>query len=361
MSKSILFYFNSLQPSGGIERVISTLANKLCTHYDITILVKDPAVSFYPLNSNVRFLSLQNDLNFNMESRVSRIFTAFISALKNTKALRHFLNQNEFDNYYLAHPLNVLEFHLARGVLKKDTIVTEHGGVDAYNAVYKRIKAWLYPKAKIYVVPTTTDTKIYKDLGYPAKYLPHFRSDLIYERSKLDNQRILTIGRFTDVKQHMLLLRIWKEIINEVQPTQWKLQLIGQGELKQEYLNYVKVNKIEHFVEILTPSQNVSQFYKSASVFVLTSKSEGFGMVLLEAISFGLPCISFDCPAGPRDIINNKNGFLIAQNDEKALKNAIMQLMIQPQLLNDLGQQAFLDSRNWQDEDILNLWHQILN
>jgi glycosyltransferase involved in cell wall biosynthesis len=359
--KSILFYFNSLQPSGGIERVISTLANKLCDTQDVTILVKDPAVSFYPLDPRVKLLSLNNELNFNMNNRLKRVFTAASSAIKNTIALRSFLNENKFDNYYLAHPLNALELHLARGVNCKDTVVTEHGGVDAYNGVYKKIKHWLYPKAKVYVVPTKTDTQIYKKIGYPTQYIPHFRSDLAYEKSTLDSKTILTIGRFTDVKQHLLLLKVWKQVIDELPDTHWKLHIVGQGELLEAYLDFIAVHNIENSVKILKPSVDVAQFYKSASAFVLTSKSEGFGMVLLEAISFGLPCISFDCPSGPRDMINKKNGFLIDQNDDRALKDAMIQLVTQPQVRQDLGDQAFCDSKNWQDENILKRWLKILN
>ena len=359
--KSILFYFNSLQPSGGIERVISTLANKLCETHKITILVKDPAISFYPLDSRVKLLSLNNELNFNMNNRLMRVFTAARSLVNNTRALKVFLKSNKFDNYYLAHPLNVMEFYLARGVRNNDTIVTEHGGVDAYNLIYKKIKHWLYPKAKVYVVPTTTDTEIYKNLGYPTQYIPHFRSDLKYEKSRLDSQTILTIGRFTDVKQHLLLLKVWKQVIDEMPDTQWKLQIVGQGELRQNYLDYIKLNNLEKQVEIVKPSLDVAQFYKAATTFVMTSKSEGFGMVLLEAISFGLPCISFDCPAGPRDIINSNNGFLIGHDDELALKNSLLKLMTQPKLLHHLGEQAYIDSVNWQDDRILKLWLQILN
>lgn len=361
MSTSILFYFNSLQPSGGIERVISTLANKLCETHNITVLVKDPAISFYPLDSRVKLLSLNNELNFNMNNRLKRVFTAAISAVKNTIALRTFLKINKFDNYYLAHPLNVMEFHLARGVINKDTFVTEHGGVDAYNTVYKKIKHWLYPKAKVYVVPTTTDTEIYKNFGYPTQYIPHFRSDLKYEKSTLESNTVLTIGRFTDVKQHLLLLETWKQVIDEVPATQWKLQIVGQGELLDAYLDFIAIYNLENSVQILKPSVDVAQFYKSASAFVLTSKSEGFGMVLLEAISFGLACISFDCPSGPRDMINDKNGFLIKQNDEIALKNALIQLVTNPKLLMSLGDQAYIDSNNWQDENILIQWLKILN
>ena len=80
--KKILFYFNSLQPSGGIERVIVTLANKLCIHYEITILVKDPPISFYNLDKRIKFISLGNELNFNMNNQISRVFTAIISVFK---------------------------------------------------------------------------------------------------------------------------------------------------------------------------------------------------------------------------------------------------------------------------------------
>ncbi|SEA87162.1 Glycosyltransferase involved in cell wall bisynthesis [Flavobacterium gillisiae] len=361
MSTSILFYFNSLQPSGGIERVISTLANKLCETHIITIVVKDPAISFYPLDSRIILVSLNNELNFDMNSRFKRLFTAARSALKNAIALHAFLKENKFDNYYIAHPLNAMEFHLARGFRRTDTIVTEHGGVDAYNLVYKKIKDWIYAKAKVYVVPTTTDTEIYKKLGYPTQYIPHFRSDLKYEKSTLELNTVLTIGRFTDVKQHLLLLKVWKQVIDAIPSTEWKLQIVGEGELHEDYINFINVNKLHSSVAILKPNVDVAQFYKSASVFVMTSKSEGFGMVLLEAISFGLPCISFDCPAGPRDMINDKNGFLIGPNDEIALKNALIELIRKPDLHKRLGAQAYLDSVNWQDENILKHWLKILN
>jgi glycosyltransferase involved in cell wall biosynthesis len=362
MNKKILIYFNSLKPSGGIERVIATLANKFCDQYDVTILVKDESKSFYHLNDKIHLLSLENELKFNMNSKLSRVFSAFKSIVHNKKKLRTFFKNNSFDYYYIAHPLNALEFHLTRGINKKDTIISEHGAPDAYNQIYKKIKSWLYPKAKIYVVPTIADTKYYKSIHLPALYLPHFRSDIPYEKTSLLDNIALSIGRFTDMKQQIVLLRVWNSLVNVRNIKSWKLHIVGTGELKEEFENYIASNNLEEYVCLLPPRKDVEYYYKQASLFLLTSKTEGFGMVLLEAISFGLPCISFDCPSGPRDIIkDNINGCLISLNDESALEEAIITIINNPELKLQMGKESFSISENWKDSQLLEQWYTILN
>jgi glycosyltransferase involved in cell wall biosynthesis len=362
MNKKMLIYFNSLQPSGGIERVIATLSEKLAENYQITILVKDEPISFYKLDERVKLLSLGNKLNFDMSSQLSRVFTAIKSVYKNTKSLKQYLSKNSFDYYYLAHPLNALEFQLARGINKKDTIITEHGAPDAYNTIYKSIKKWLYSKAKVYVVPTTTDTHYYNGLGFPAQYLPHFKSALPYEKAPLNQNIALSVGRFTAVKQQMVLLQIWNSLVNEKQIKNWKLFLVGNGELKNQFETYINTNNLQDFVFLMPPRQDVEFYYKQASLFLLSSKTEGFGMVLLEAISFGLPCISFDCPSGPRDIIkNNENGFLVTPNNEHALTQSIVKFITNPKLKNEMGAKSLEISNNWNDEKLLAQWNTILN
>jgi glycosyltransferase involved in cell wall biosynthesis len=355
--KTILFYFNSLQPSGGIERVIITLANKLCSKYKITILVKDEPISFYKLDERVKLISLNCPLEFNMKNKLSRIFSAFKSLFVCAKYLNQVLKKDTFDYYYLAHPLNVLEFHLARNINDKDTIITEHGAPHAYNLIYKKIKSWLYPKAKIYIVPTTSDTLYYSRKGFSVKYIPHFRSDLDYEKVHLNKKIVLNIGRLTDIKQQIILLRIWNNLVNKRNIKDWKLFIIGEGELKSEYTNYINTHNLNDVVFLLPPRLDVEYYYTQASLFVLTSKSEGFGMVLLEAISFGIPCVSFDCPSGPRDIIKaDKNGFLIPLNDEEALEESIVKVINNPELKIQLGQESFAISENWEESKLMEQW-----
>ena len=87
----ILFYFNSMTPAGGIERVIATLANKFVQFMDVTILVKDKAYSHYPLDERVKIISLDNEIKFNMYSKLDRAFEAgknFIGSQKDRKSTR---------------------------------------------------------------------------------------------------------------------------------------------------------------------------------------------------------------------------------------------------------------------------------
>jgi len=352
----ILVYFNSMHPSGGIERVIATLCNKLSANYEITILVKDEPYSFYKLNDNIVMHTLNNELKFDMKSRFNRFFTALSTIISNTGKLRKYLKQNDYDYYYLAHPLNVLEFSLA-GAENNKIIITEHGAKSAYNRIYRTVKNLLYKKCIAYVVPAKSDVADYQNDGLPAIYIPHFRSDLPYTDSLKVNKIVLNIGRFTADKQQLALLEIWEEVIQSPAATGWVLQIAGKGELENELHNFVIEKNLQRSVEFLAPTKHVEQYYKNASIFALTSSSEGFGMVLLEAISFGLPCVSYDCPSGPRDIITSgKNGYLVELNNKNQFKEQLLSLIQNEQSLKDMGEKAMESSIGWNDSAVLSNW-----
>ena len=349
-----------MTPPGGIERVISTLANHFCEFMEVTILVKDNAYSHYRLSGNIKIISLDSNLYLDMNNKFKRVAQAGINLLQSTAKLKHFLALNQYDLYYLAHPLNVLEFHLARGI-DKQVIITEHGGINAYNIVYQKIKQWLYPKARCYVVPTSSDAKAYSELNLPVVYIPHFKSTMNYVRSQLSNKVVLSIGRMTEAKRQWIMIDLWDKIVNEHHIKDWQLHLVGNGNLYEHLNNKIITLGLQDYVKILPPVQDVERYYKSASVFMLTSHSEGFGMVLLEAISFGLPCISYDCPSGPRDIIKNEhNGYLIPMDDFESLKSALLKLINNKDTLIKLSNGAFESSSKWNDEVILNKWKKVL-
>ncbi|MBP2546892.1 glycosyltransferase family 4 protein [Acinetobacter guillouiae] len=359
--KKILFYFTSMTPAGGIERVISTLANHFSEFMEVTILVKDHAYSHYSLSSNIKLISLNSDLNFDMNSKIKRIGQASINLVQSTVKLKKYLALNQYDLYYLAHPLNVLEFHLAHGI-NENVIITEHGGINAYNLVYKQIKRWLYVKARSYVVPTSSDAKAYTNLNFPVEYIPHFKSTLNYECSDLSQKVVLSIGRMTEAKRQWIMIDLWNKIVNEDNIREWELHLVGSGNLKDQLNNKIITFGLQEYVKILPPVQNVDIYYKNSSIFMLTSHSEGFGMVLLEAISFGLPCISYDCPSGPRDIVENEvNGYLIPMDDFEGLRNATLNLLTNSEKLHKLADGAYNTSLKWNDEAVLKKWKKILS
>ena len=108
-------------------------------------------------------------------------------------------------------------------------------------------------------------------------------------------------------------------------------------------------------------TSRIADYYSASSLFVFTSRMEGFGMVLLEAMSFGLPCISFDCPSGPRDIIDEgKNGFLIPCYDKELFAEKICQyIMSNRGDKQKLGQGATRKVENWDNRAILEQWKDI--
>lgn len=358
--KRILIYFNSMQSAGGVERVIVTLCDRLASQYAITILVKDEPRSFYELNKHVKIESLYHPLNFNMKNSLSRVYAAVSTIYLNHGKLKKYLSANSFDYYYVAHPLQVLEIDLA-GVDKSKVIISEHGAKSAYNFIYKLLKLLLYKRCRQYVVPTTSDTQSYRADKLPAVYIPHFRSSLPYRLAPKIANTVLSIGRFTAEKQQHILINIWNRIIHHHGLKSWKLKLVGTGELEEELRQQVDQCQLNDYVQFSPPSIHVENYYKESSLFVLSSNSEGFGMVLLEAISFGLPCISFDCPSGPRDIIKHGiTGFLIEQNNSQQFESTLIQLLENKSLLDKMGRVAYINSQQWGDEAILKKWQQIL-
>jgi glycosyltransferase involved in cell wall biosynthesis len=123
-----------------------------------------------------------------------------------------------------------------------------------------------------------------------------------------------TVSRLSPEKDLATLIKAFHILIKKL--PNLELHIVGEGELKDSLKYLCDKLKLNRSVKFFGKRPDIAYFMSTLSVFVLPSKYEGFGMVLLEAISFGLPCISFDCPSGPRDIIkNNENGMLIENYD----------------------------------------------
>jgi len=348
--------------SGGIERVVSTLADRLGLLYEIEIAVKDNPVSFYKLKDNVRLVSLGTYQRSDNISQINIILSFFKSIMFNISKLKAYLKSSDASYYYVIHPRTVLKYFLAGGDLSR-LIVSEHFSQNDYNIVYRLIRKMFYGRCRAYVVPTVTDANRYANKGLPVYYLPHFRSNLPYRNVSSKSKVVLNIGRFAAEKQQLFLLKIWhKMILKDEFPKGWRLHIIGSGELEVNLKSYVKNNNLESSVSILPPSLVIEDEYSKASVFALTSRSEGFGMVLLEAISFGIPCVCYDCPSGPRDIIKDSvTGYLIELNNEISFEKSLMNLISDDKLRSRMGDCAYSSSLKWSDDGTLSKWITILN
>lgn len=358
--KRILVFLNSMSPAGGIERVVANLTNSWSEKYEITILVKDKEKSFYMLNENIKIESLNLPLILDMNNRIQRIYSVGCSILKTRKYLKEYLNTYNYDYIYVTTPMNALEVFLTGKKNFDKLVISEHGSKLAYNKLYKLIKYLIYPRAYRISVPTTMDTELYIKEGCNAKYIPHISTFQAKSKNELNKKTIINIGRLTEDKQQLTLLRIWRSLVINNETNGWCLKIIGKGEMESDLRDYIYKNKLSSSVEILSPTKDIEKVYKDASVFAFTSRYEGFGMVLLEAMSFGIPCISFNCPSGPRDIINNDvNGYLIECNNVDEYKEKLIKLINEDSTRTKMGNNAFNTVKEWNNNKILQEWDEL--
>lgn len=355
--KKLLIYVNSINAFGGIERVIVNLCNNLMDTYEITILVKDEPVSAYKISPEIKINSLNCKLELNMDNRLQRVISTMGNLFDSKRILKQFLKKNSFDYIYTAYITNATEVYFADKSYRDKLVVSEHASYYAYNRVYKLMKNWLYPKVKALSIPTTMDTEIYKDKGYNAFYIPHLTTFTNVEQNNLGHKKIINVGRLTEDKQQEMLLDIWKKVNDAYPEHDYELLIIGSGEEEDRLKDKINLLNLSN-VKMIPHTPNIDEYYKNADLFVFTSRMEGFGMVLLEAMSFSVPCISFDCPSGPRDIVKDGyNGYLISCYDKEMYSKKIIDYMkLEDNKKKQMSKNAGETIAEWNNEKIIDRW-----
>lgn len=356
--KSIIVYINSMSNAGGIERVISNLLFEWSKKYKVYLLVKDDtASSFYDLPDNIIKLSINTPIKMDMNSRIRRILAVIKNISKSIRELKKCLLSIDFDYIYTTTPLNSFEVLLANRKYLKKLIISEHASAFAVNKVYAAMKRYIYPKALCISVPNRMDCNVYEKWGSNVIYIPHLNTFPIRKRNECDTKIAINIGRLTSDKRQDELLKIWSAVSN----LNWQLWIVGSGEEEERLRQLISSYKLQDSVMLLGHRQNITEIYEKASLFLFTSRMEGFGMVLLEAMSFGIPCISYDCPSGPRDIIKDgTNGYLIENNNTGCFINKLENILSMNSL-ETLSIGAFETATNWDNEEILNLWDSVFS
>lgn len=175
------------------------------------------------------------------------------------------------------------------------------------------------------------------------------------ERSKLSSKTVLVVGKQSYQKGYDRLLEIWK-LVSE-KHNDWKLEVYGKLDSSLGLESRSEKLGISDKVTFYPPTKNIHKKYKEASLYLMTSRSEGFGMVLIEAMNFGVPCVSFDCPCGPSDIISNqKDGFVIKNGDIQSFANAVIRLIEQEELRHIMGTNAIENVKRYNIDVIGSQW-----
>ncbi|MEG0239044.1 MAG: glycosyltransferase family 4 protein [Anaerorhabdus sp.] len=363
MKKKIIVYLTSFDKSGGKERVVANLLKSWKDKYDITIILKINDAPFYAVPKEVDLICIDAPCTYSMFdlkiSKIKRIYFSVLNSIYSMRKLKKILKLIEYDYIYITTPLNGFECFVADNKnAKNKLVVSEHASINAYNMIYSLLKKIVYPRSYCVSVPNKTDVEEYLKWGCNAFFIPHLVTFKAISRNKLDTKIMLNVGRLTKDKQQDVLLELWAKINDK---KGWRLLIVGDGEEKENLEKLIDKLNLRDTVTLKPAQKNVENIYKNASAFIITSRTEGFGMVLIEAMSFGIPCISFNCPSGPRDIIiDNENGFLVENKNKVEMINTINKIIdMRQENLITMGETAFNSISSWDNDKIFDQWDKI--
>tara|TARA_R110000868_G_scaffold411734_2_gene708268 strand:- start:3372 stop:4496 length:1125 start_codon:yes stop_codon:yes gene_type:complete len=190
--------------------------------------------------------------------------------------------------------------------------------------------------------------------------IPNFFDNNIYSGETTKKNQVISLGRMSYQKGYDMLLDAWAIVDDKI--IGWELNIYGNGENKEILKSKMKAYNFQNKVHINDAISDVNKKLSESQFYVMSSRFETFPMVLLEALSNGLPVISFDCPTGPKSILtNNEDGILVEPNNIEKLAKKIHLLIENYELRNRMSKKAKTNVIRFKPEFIMPLWDNLIN
>ena len=368
----LVYITPALYMAGGVERVLTLKANYFAEHfgYDITIILtegKDKPL-FYPLSNKIKVINL--NIGFEELWTCSFIKKIFVYLKK----------QRQFKKT-LTKELMCIRPNITISLLRREINFINDikdgsrkiGELHVNRANYRNFEAndsnfiktlfakfWMHSlvaklkKLNRFVVLTEEDKDAWPELKN-ISFIPDPLSFLPTKYSELMERRVIAVGRYVYQKGFDMLLQAWSKI-EKLYPD-WQLVIFGDGD-RTPYEKQMKTFGVDaKRCHLNGPTPNIQQEYVNSSIFVFSSRFEGFGMVLVEAMACGLPVVSFDCPCGPKDIVRDgEDGLLVENGNIDLLASSLSRLMNDETLRQSMSKAGLKNVQRFNIEQIAEQW-----
>lgn len=350
----ILFFIPALE-GGGAERVMATLTKEFSTRgYTIYIATDISKPIAYEFHDNIHILDLFLN-NHSTKKRTLKYFRLY----KRIRGLTKDLKPDVVISFLWIMNSHVL---LATSGLPVPVIASEHFTFDTNHSILSRIMRFHINKLATKVTILTNHDLQILGKRLPNKVLmPNPLSFPIIPSGGGKQKTVLSVGSLNRWKGKGIdnLISVWSHVHRN--HPDWKLIIAGTGSRETMELleKIVRQHGVSEGIEFIGFQKNIDQVMKSSAIFVLPSRYEAFGMVLIEAMSQGCACVSFDC-VGPKELIKDGyNGVLVAEQDLKKMEEAISELIKNEEYRKIISENALHEVERFRAENIADRWDKL--
>ncbi|KGF36656.1 glycosyltransferase family 4 protein [Hoylesella buccalis] len=367
----LAFVIDSLYNSGGMEHSMSIVAGALTSKYDVTVItgLQNKRELFYPLSPKITYVDISVDPNL----KKKHLFEMpIINDYR--KKLEKYLFEHRMD--YVVSLGGITQYFLYKIKDGSKKILWFKFEINIFKvwATGNPIKVlcettfqkyrMIYHISKFDKIVLLTDSDLKQWRNYTNRAVRIYNPltlDVPLQISDLSNKQVIAVGRLTKVKGFDFLIDAWGKV-NKEHPD-WELVIYGDGEERSNLQRQIENLGLSSVIQMPGRTKELVSKYAASSIFILTSREEGFGNVMIEAEACGLPIIAFDCPYGPREIIRNEyNGYLIPKiGDVDTLSEKIIKLISDSTLRKKIGNNALKDVKRFSVDKICNEWVQLLS
>lgn len=375
--RRVFIYLVSAWGMGGTIRTVHNMAGHLAKTHEVELLsvYRRREKPFFPFPDGVRVTALDDERPGAMPRRLRtlrRVLRRFPGVLIHP-ADRAAPHCNLWVDLMLVRRLrrqagflmgtrpglNLVAIDLALPGFK--VIGQEHMHFTSHSRPLQRAVRKRYRRLDALAVLTEEDLQEYDKVlrgGTRLVRIPNSVAPMAGPNADLDAKTVLAAGRLTPQKGFDMLIEAWVRVARE-QPD-WRLRICGRGERHEEYRALAAHHGLSDVIELPGP-RDLEEEIAGSSMFVLSSRYEGFPLVLIEAMSKGMAVVAFDCPTGPGDIVEDRrNGLLVPPRDVDGLAEGILTMMADRELRRTCAAAAIETARTYRLDVVGAEWESLL-